>query len=194
MDLIPVIEGMLFIVGEDGLTSDRIKKILELTDEELDLLLVKLNKIYEDPNRGICLEVLGNRLKLTTKKEHKKYYEQLIEIEENHPLSQAALETLAIIAYNQPITRLSVDEIRGISSSHMIRKLVSQNLIYEVGRSEQPGRPILYGVTKEFLDYFGLADIHDLPPIEETVKEKGEEKDLFESKYKEENDDIKENN
>ena len=190
LNLIPVIEGMLFIVGEDGLTSERIKEVLDIDDERLDQLLTQLHHIYENENRGIRLEVLGNRLKLTTKKEHKEYYERLTEVTEENVLSQAALETLAIIAYNQPITRLSVDEIRGINSGHMIRKLVSQNLVEEVGRSDTPGRPILYGVTKEFLDYFGLADIKDLPPLEDTKETIEEEKDLFESKYKEVTENI----
>ena len=187
MDLIPVIEGMLFIVGEEGLTSNRIKEVLEIDDKKLDKLLKELDDIYKDDKRGIKLEVLGNKLKLTTKKEHKEYYEKLTEVEIDNFLSEAALETLAIIAYNGPLTRMMVDEIRGINSSHMIRKLVAQNLIEEKGRTEAPGRPILYGVTQDFLDYFGLADIEELPKIEVKEEIESEEKDLFESKYKEEN-------
>ena len=125
-------------------------------------------------------------LELTTKSIHKEYYQKLLEEEETGVLSQAALETLAIIAYNQPITRIDVDEIRGISSSHMIRKLVSRDLIKEIGRSEGAGRPILYGVTDEFLDYFGLASIDDLPKIEKIDNNDSEETDLFQSKYNEE--------
>lgn len=185
MNLVAVLEGMLFIVGEEGLTSNRIKEILEISDVELEEILIRLQNMYKDNSRGIRLDVLGNRLKLTTKKEHKKYYEKLTEVEMNHVLSQSALETLAIIAYNQPITRISVDEIRGISSGHMIRKLIAQNLVHEVGRSDAPGRPILYSVTEEFLDYFGLSDINDLPDINENEDEESEENDLFESKYKE---------
>lgn len=185
MNLLPVLEGMLFIVGEEGLTSERIKEVLEINDEELENLLKELNKSYENENRGIKLDVLGNKLKLTTKKEHKDYYAKLTEVEIDNVLSQSALETLAIIAYNQPITRISVDEIRGINSSHMIRKLVAQNLIKEIGRSETPGRPILYGVTQDFLDYFGLADISDLPKLNDEIEINEEEQNLFESKYKE---------
>lgn len=112
----------------------------------------------------------------------------MVEIEDN-TLSQAALETLAIIAYNEPITRIVVDEIRGINSSHMIRKLVSMDLIEEKGRSDSAGRPILYGVTDKFLDYFGLANTSELPKIEE-IEVDDTEKDLFESKYKEEVENI----
>ena len=93
MNLLPVLEGMLFIVGEEGLTSERIKEVLEINDEELESLLKELNKSYENENRGIKLDVLGNKLKLTTKKEHKDYYANLTEDEIDNGLSQAALET-----------------------------------------------------------------------------------------------------
>ena len=183
MNLTGVLEGLLFVVGEDGITTTQIEEILEIDDNKLKEIVKELTLLYNDSNRGITLKVLGNKLKLITKEEHKKYYEKLVEIEDTE-LSQAALETLAIIAYNEPITRVSVDEIRGISSSHMIRKLVSRELIEEKGRSESAGRPILYGVTDKFLDYFGLSSTSELPKLEE-VEITEEEKDLFESKYKE---------
>ena len=99
-------------------------------------------------------------------------------------MSQACLETLAIIAYNGPVTRIKVDEIRGINSSHMIRRLVSRNLVEDVGIADLPGRPHLYQVTKDFLDYFGIESIEDLPIVEEKEIE-DIETNLFESKYKE---------
>ena len=102
-------------------------------------------------------------------------------------LTQSNLETLAIIAYNQPITRSQIEEVRGVSSTHIIRKLLIRNLIQEVGRSELPGRPILYGTSDFFLDYFGISSLEQLPVIEtEEIVE--EEKNLFDSKYKEEID------
>src|SRR5699024_453441 len=119
------------------------------------------------------------------------YYQKLLTTEDNNTLSQAALETLAIIAYNQPITRVKVDELRGISNNHIIRKLVAKGLIKEGGRSNMPGRPILYETTSEFLDYFGLSSIEDLPDmrdfLEEEEKETEDDVDLYQSKYKEEN-------
>lgn len=181
-----LLEGLLFAVGEEGLSIERIEEIMDISYEELEEVIASLKESYDSDDRGIKLDVLGNRLKLTTKSIHKEYYQKLLEEEETGVLSQAALETLAIIAYNQPITRIDVDEIRGISSSHMIRKLVSRDLIKEVGRSEGAGRPILYGVTDEFLDYFGLASIDDLPKIEEIDNNDSEETDLFESKYNDE--------
>lgn len=184
MNLCAVLEGLLFVVGEEGLTSEKIKELLEIDDTKLQEIILKLYDNYKKDDRGICLKVFGNRLKLTTKEIHNSYYEKL-NLESDGNLSQAALETLAIIAYNQPITRAGIDEIRGINSVHTVRKLLSKDLIQEVGRSEEAGRPMQYGTTGRFLDYFGLSDIEDLPKIEVT-EEVDNEKDLFESKYKEE--------
>ena len=101
-------------------------------------------------------------------------------------MSQAALETLAIIAYNQPITRVEIDELRGVSNVHILRKLLAKGLIKEAGKSTLPGRPNLYATTSEFLDYFGLSSISDLPTIINEPVEEDEEKELFSSIYKEE--------
>ena len=143
-------------------------------------------------NCGLRIDFLGNRFKITTKFEHKEYYQKLIENPETNFLSQAALETLAIIAYNEPITRIQVDTLRGVGSTSIIRKLVAKGFIKEAGRSDVPGRPILYETTHEFLDYFGLASIEDLPDIDkilESVKEDesdtNESSDLYTSKYTE---------
>lgn len=186
MNLEAVLEGLLFVVGEEGLTLTQIKDILELTDEEAKNLIHSLKEKYEEENRGIRINFLGNTFKLTTKKEHRDYFKKLIENPETNVLSQAALETLAIIAYNQPMTRAQVDEIRGVSSSQMIRKLVAKGLIKEVGRSDLPGRPILYQTTSEFLDYFGLASKDELPKFDTIVEEITDSIDLYDSKYKEE--------
>ena len=184
MNLAAVLEGLLFVVGEDGLSTEEAMKILEIDQTTLVSLIQTLQDSYVKEERGIRLSALGNHLKLTTKKEHISYYQKLVQTEDDSLLSQAALETLAIIAYNQPITRIMVDEIRGISSSHMMRRLLSKGLIQECGRSDAPGKPILYQVTKEFLDYFGLSSVEQLPVLE-SIEEVKEEKDLYESKYKE---------
>ena len=113
------------------------------------------------------------------------YYQKLIETPENNNLSQAALETLAIVAYNEPLTRMEVDEIRGVNSRDMLRKLVAKGLVKECGRSNLPGRPILYKTTSEFLDYFGLATLSDLPEIK-IDKDNNDDTELFTSIYKEE--------
>lgn len=180
-----IIEGLLFVSGEDGLTLDELCSITEKEIDEVKANIKELYNDYEDSDRGIKLEFLGNHFKLTTKKEHKEYYKKLITEEINSTLSQSALETLAIIAYNEPITRLDVDNIRGVNSSYAIRKLLLKGLIQDVGRSDMPGRPILYGVTSKFLDYFGLGSIDELPEITVENNDTNEETNLFESKYKE---------
>ena len=191
MNLKAVIEGLLFVVGDDGLDLDEISKILEISKDETKELIKELQNDYQSSDRGIRIDFLGDKLKLTTKKEHNIYYQKLLTTEDNNTLSQAALETLAIIAYNQPITRVKVDELRGISNNHIIRKLVAKGLIKEGGRSNMPGRPILYETTSEFLDYFGLSSIDELPDmrefLEEEEKEAEDDVDLYQSKYKEEN-------
>lgn len=186
-----VLEGLLFVVGEDGLTLEQIEDVLEIDEEKSKELLMELKKDYEEDTRGLRIDFLGNRFKLTTKFEHREYYQKLIENPETNVLSQSALETLAIIAYNEPITRVEIDKLRGVGSVQMIRKLVAKGFIKEVGRSDLPGRPILYETTSDFLDYFGLATIEDLPDmrdfLEENEKEEEDnESDLYTSKYKEE--------
>ena len=185
-----VLEGLLFVVGEDGLTLDQIEEVLEVDEEESKRLLMELKKDYEDETRGLRIDFLGNRFKLTTKFEHRSYYQKLIESPESNVLSQSALETLAIIAYNEPVTRVQVEALRGVGCTQIIRKLVAKGLIKESGRSDLPGRPILYETTSDFLDYFGLSTIEDLPDMNDFIveadnEEEDNESDLYTSKYKE---------
>ena len=181
-----IIEGLLFLCGDEGITLEDIVKITEKDENEIKQAIKELYNDYNDSNRGICIEYLGDHFKLTTKKEHKEYYKRLVLNEENGTLSNSSLEVLAIIAYNAPITRVDIDEIRGVNSSYVVRKLLLKGLIEEVGRSDAPGRPRLYNVTSRFLDYFGLGSIDELPKIEEK-DEQNDESLLFESKYTEEN-------
>ena len=185
MNMEAVLEGLLFVVGDDGLTMNQIKDILSLNDDEAKELIISLREKYESNDRGIRIDFLGNTFKLTTKKEHKEYYQKLIENPESNTLSQAALEVLAIIAYNQPITRVEVDEMRGVNNGQMIRKLIAKGLVKEAGKSTMPGRPNLYATTSEFLDYFGLSSISELPTILKEEQQEDEEKELFTSIYKE---------
>lgn len=178
------LEGLLFISGDNGLTLKQISEILEISIEETKLILKDLYIDYNSEKRGIKLEFLGEHFKLTTKKEHKKYYEKLVIDEQSTKLSQSALEVLSIIAYNQPISRIQVDKIRGVNSSYVIRKLVLKNLIEDCGSSSEAGRPLLYKVTDNFLNYFGLGSIKDLPDIKE-IEVNNEEKNLFETRYNE---------
>ena len=186
MNLLGVLEGVLFVVGDEGITLNQICEILNVEMEEAKNLLMELKKTYEVEERGIRISYLGDAFKLTTKKEHKEYYQRLIETPESNTLSPAALETLAIIAYNQPITRVEIDEMRGVNNVHMLRKLLAKGLIKEMGKSTMPGRPNLYGTTSEFLDYFGLSSIKELPLIVKEEEPTENETELFTSIYKEE--------
>lgn len=187
MNLKAVLEGLLFVVGDDGLSLDQMMSIMDIDEEQAKAILYDLKNDYDNDDRGIRINFLGNTFKLTTKGEHKDYYQKLIENPQNNNLSQSALEILAIIVYNEPITRIQVDSIRGVSSSQMIRKLVAKGFIKEVGRSDMPGRPILYKTTDEFLDYFGLSSKDELPKIDVIETEDIiDDTDLFLSRYKEE--------
>ena len=183
--MIAVLEGLLFLVGEEGLSLEDICNILSVSKDEALDLIEKLKGEYQSSDRGITIQVLGGLYKLTTKNEHKEYYSKLSEISNMKSLSQSALETLAIIAYNEPITRSQVDELRGVNSTQIIRNLVAKDFIKEVGRSDKAGRPILYGITSQFLDYFGLDSKDSLPRIDD-IKFDDTEIDLYESKYDEE--------
>jgi len=185
MEQLGILEGILFVMGDEGCDLKTLSEIMEISEEEVKNLLKELKKNYEAKDRGLRISYLGDAFKLTTKQEHKKYYESLAINPGTNKLSQAALETLAIIAYNQPITNPEVSEIRGVQSGQIIRKLVAKGLLKEVGKSELAGRPNLYKTTSEFLDYFGLATIEDLPNIEIEETKENDDVELFSSTYKE---------
>lgn len=179
-----ILEGLLFVVGDEGLTLKKIMEILNADMEEVKSILSNLKSDYESDDRGLRISFLGEVFKLTTKKEHKEYYQKLLCDNKYDTLSAAALETLAIIAYNQPITRFEINEIRGIECNHILRKLIAKDLIKVSGKSNLPGNPNLYKTTSDFLDYFGLSSLNDLPEIKEN-KSVDDEKELFTSIYKE---------
>ena len=180
-----VVEGLLFLSGDEGLTIKEISEIIEKDEEEIKDIIKELYNDYNSIERGIQIEYLAEHFKLTTKVEHKEYYKKLVEDKEENTLSQSSLEVLAIIAYNGPITRIDIDNIRGVNSSYIIRKLLLKGLIEENGRSDIPGKPKLYKVSNNFLDYFGLGNINELPKFE-LENRNNEEKNIFESKYMEE--------
>ena len=180
-----ILEGILFIVGDEGVTIDEIKNILEVDNEEIKQIFMELKKDYEKPDRGLRISYLGNRFKLTTKEEHRKYYEKLVTDTKSSGLSNAALEVLAVIAYNEPITRLKIDEIRGVNSSQIVRRLLARGFIKICGKDDSIGKPNLYKTTNEFLDYFGLSSKNDLPEIVFKEHEEDDNSYLYESNYKE---------
>lgn len=193
MNLIGVLEGLLFAVGDEGITLKSLCEILDITTDRAKELLKELQKRYESDAYGIRVSYLGDAFKLTTKKEHKDYYHKLLGNPETQTLNESNLEVLAIIAYNQPITRVLIDELRGVACGQIVRKLCARGLVKIVGKSKLPGKPNLYGTTKEFLDYFGLASLDDLPKVEIEETSQEEETELFTSIYKDDNN-IEENN
>ncbi len=183
---IGILEGILFVVGDEGIDIKALSEIMDDKEDNIKEYLKELKKRYESPEYGLRISYLGNAFKLTTKQEHKDYYEKLAYNPSTNKLSNAALETLAIIAYRQPITNSEISDIRGVQTGQLVRKLVAKGLIKEAGKSDMPGRPNLYKTTSEFLDYFGLATIDDLPTINQESEEQSNEVELFSSIYKEE--------
>jgi len=180
-----ILEGLLFVTGEDGLSLEDIEKLLELEEKDALELINSLKESLSKENRGLQLIYLGNKYKLSTKEEHKEYYELLANKTTSSVLSQSALETLAIISYNQPISVGQIDDIRGVSSRDMVRKLLFKGLVDMAGRSDLPGKPMFYKTTDKFLDYFNLSSIDELPELKEIEDITEEAKELFISKYKE---------
>lgn len=180
-----ILEGLLFVVGDEGITLKKISEILDIQEEEAKEILLELKKDYESKDRGIRISFLGNSFKLTTKSEHKEYYNRLVTSNDNSMLSNAALETLVIVAYNEPITKAQIENIRGVNSDHIVRKLVARNFLKEAGKADSIGRPTLFKITNEFLDYFGLATREDLPELKFIEDEDNdEENELYKSNYK----------
>ena len=186
MNLKSVTEGILFVVGDAGITLEEWSGTLGVSESEVKEILSNLRHDYESNERGLRISFLGNTFKLTTKSEHKMYYEKLVTDSKTFTLSNASLEVLAIIAYNEPITRVKIDEIRGVSSSQIVRKLLARGFIKECGKDNSIGKPNLYKTTNEFLDYFGLATKEDLPKLD--IKDSpvdNSEVELYKSNYKE---------
>lgn len=158
-----IIEGLLFMAGDEGLNIKQISEITEQRPEVIEEAMNDLRADFERSKRGLQIVAIAGMYELATLPEHAPYFEKMAYSPSRSSLSQAALETLSIVAYRQPITRVEIEEIRGVKSDRAIQTLTNKGLIEEVGRAEAIGRPILYGTTKSFLDYFGLSTIKDLP-------------------------------
>ena len=159
------IEAMLFVSGEPLPAKDLINN-LEIDNKLVLEIINEMTIEYEKEDRRLRLIEINGWYQLVTKEENSDFIQKLLKKNRKHSLSQASIESLAIIAYKQPITRIDIDEIRGVKSESALQRLVERNLIREVGRLEVPGRPILYGTTDEFLRQFGLKTLKELPSLD----------------------------
>lgn len=170
MNIDAVIESLLFVSG-DGIEISHLAEILEISATDVRSHVDKLKSFYKDNKRGLEVCEYDGYIQLKTPEENFLYVTKLAESKRKQPLSPAALESLSIVAYHQPVTRSSVEFIRGVNSDGPMSRLVERGLIEECGRLDAPGRPILYGTTKEFLRSFGLNTLSDLPDIEDLAKQ-----------------------
>ena len=185
-NLMSRIEALLFVAGDDGMTARQLAQYLEVGVIDIEAGLSELETKYnETEEHGITIKQLAGTYQLTTKQSVADTIKKLVENPTSQVLTSASLEVLAIIAYKQPITRAEVEDLRGVKSERPIQTLVSRALVKEVGRAERTGRAILYGTTKEFLNYFGLKDISELPPLSMEESEEEEATDLFMTKFQE---------
>lgn len=166
-ELIKRVFAILFVAGDEGVSRQELAQSLQEAISQIDQSLeqLKLN-LQTDEYSPLELVNFNQRYRLITKRELAQDVESYAQAPFSQNLTRAAIETLSIIAYRQPITRMAIDEIRGVSSSSLIQKLISRDLVKEIGRIEAPGRPVLYGITDYFMDYFGLKSLEDLPEIE----------------------------
>ena len=165
-NLVSAAEAILFASGEP-ITIDRLGEALELEEADTLKVLLGLGDRLDQSGSALEVVVLENAVQMCTRKEFEGAVRRALEIRKNTPLSPAAMEVLAIVAYNQPVTRGFVEQVRGIDSSSVITSLVEKDLLEERGRLDLPGRPIAYGTTATFLRCFGLSSLDDLPPLPE---------------------------
>lgn len=166
-----IIEGLLFAAGDEGLEVKQLAEVLELDVKYTASLVEELKAELKKKGRGIQIVEIAGALQLTTLPAHAVYLERLAASPTRAALSQAALETLSIVAYKQPITRVEIEEIRGVKCDRALQTLVAKDLIEEKGRADAVGRPILYGTTKSFLDYFAMKGLQDLPDSSQFERE-----------------------
>jgi segregation and condensation protein B len=170
LEIKPLIESLLF-VADEPVAIGRLASALGVHREAVEEALQVLSEEYEQ--RGLRLQCKGEQVQMVTAPDAAPYIERFLDLDLSSRFSAPALETLAIVAYQQPITRAEIEAVRGVSCDSVLRTLVSKGLVEEVGRLPQAGRPIVYGTTFEFLQHFGLQDLAELPPLEEKEAENG---------------------
>ena len=186
-ELMPMLEAVLFAMGEP-IEIERLCVALDLDEIVVSDVLLQLQEKYESDEYGICLLKLDNKYQICTKQKFADNIRSVIEVKKNAPLSQAAFEVLAIIAYNQPVTKAFVEQIRGVDCGGVISSLCQKSLIEEKGRLDLPGRPLIYGTTAEFLRCFCISSLDELPPLPENPTEEADK-----AEDAEENDETKVN-
>lgn len=162
IELHNIIEAILYVAGEPVSISE-ITRALDTGEEDVRLAIDSLQQQYDSQQRGLRLKRFGEYIQLATRAIYAPYIERLLQPVQRQSLSQAALETLAIVAYRQPVTRLDLEAVRGVKCDYSLQSLMNKNLVKELGRKETIGRPILYGTTDTFLSHFGLVNLDDLP-------------------------------
>lgn len=180
--MMAVIEAVLFAFG-DSVEISRLSYVLEAGESEIRGLIAKMNDAYGKSGRGIYIAELENSFQLCTKPELYEYLIKVVKAPRKYVMSDTLLETLSIIAYKQPITKLEIEKIRGVNCDHTVNRLVEFNLVQELGRLDAPGRPLLFGTTEEFLRTFGVKSLGELPElgpeqIEDFKKQAQEEAEL----------------
>lgn len=173
-----VIEAVLFAMG-DSVEIGKLVHVLELDEMQIRSVIAEMNDMYEKSDRGIYIAELENSFQLCTKPELYEYLIKVAKAPRKYVMSDTLLETLSIIAYKQPVTRLEIEKIRGVSCDHAVNRLLEFNLIQEIGRLDAPGRPLLFGTTEDFLRTFGVKSLGDLPTLDseqmEDFKKQAEE-------------------
>ena len=169
-ELAKIIEAILFVSGEP-VQLGAVARALEVTELEVSAAADELASDYDYNRRGICLKRFGSHIQLSTRPDYAPKIEKLLQPIQKQSLSQAALETLAVVAYKQPVTRLDIEAVRGVKCDYSVQSLMNKGLIEEVGRKETLGRPILYGTTDAFLSHFGLTSLEDLPQPPESQQD-----------------------
>lgn len=169
-ELAKIIEAILFVSGEP-VQLGAVARALEVTELEVSAAADELASDYDYNRRGICLKRFGTHIQLSTRPDYAPQIEKLLQPIQKQSLSQAALETLAVVAYKQPVTRLDIEAVRGVKCDYSVQSLMNKGLIEEVGRKETLGRPILYGTTDAFLSHFGLTSLEDLPQPPESQQD-----------------------
>jgi len=172
------IEAILFVAGEAVRVED-LARALNVSVKEIETELVQLRDEYDFHQRGFTLKRFGHQVQLATRAMYSADVVHLLQPVQKQSLSQAAMETLAVVAYKQPVTRAEVEQIRGVKCDYSLQSLMNKELIMEVGRKEALGRPILYGTTENFLAHFGLTSLEDLPPLPEIPASEPKDDDLY---------------